>query len=126
MIEVLNAEQEYLNAQVLLVTAQRDRYVAGFALLNAMGQAEARDLNLDGGALYDPLVNYGRVRNRFGDWSDGGKGGVQATRTNGATPMDTDVLPLAPDPRLGPPLPAVPSAPGSLVPPPGGVTQPPR
>ena len=60
VLDVLNAEQELLNSQVLLVTARRDAYVAGFQLLNAMGQAEAEDLNLDGGALYDPLVNYDR------------------------------------------------------------------
>ena len=128
VIEVLNAEQEYLNAQVLLVTAQRDRYVAGFALLNAMGQAEARDLGLDGGALYDPLVNYGRVRNRFGDWSDDRRHELEATRTTGATPQDKDVLRLAPDPRLGPetPLPPLPSPAGSLVPTPGQTLVPPR
>ena len=43
------------------VTAKRDAYVAGFQLLNAMGQAEAQDLGLDGGPLYDPLGNYRRV-----------------------------------------------------------------
>ncbi len=43
---------------MLLVTARRDAYVAGFQLLNAMGMAEAEDLNLDGGPLYDPTVNY--------------------------------------------------------------------
>ena len=41
IIEVLNAEQELLNSQVALVTAKRDAYVAGFQLLNAMGQAQA-------------------------------------------------------------------------------------
>ena len=64
VLDVLNAEQELLNSQVALVTARRDAYVAGFALLNAMGQAEAEDLNLDGGALYDPVANYRRVSRR--------------------------------------------------------------
>ena len=50
ILDILNAEQELLNSQVTLVTARRDAYVAGFALLAAMGQAEARDLGLDGGA----------------------------------------------------------------------------
>ncbi len=54
ILDVLNAEQELLNSQVLLVTARRDAYVAGFQLLNVMGMAEAEDLNLDGGPLYDP------------------------------------------------------------------------
>lgn len=70
ILDILNAEQELLNAQVQLVTARRDAYVAGFALLAAMGRAEARDLGLDGGALYDPTLNYSRVRNRIWDWDE--------------------------------------------------------
>jgi len=69
ILEVLNAEQELLNAQVALVTARRDQYVAGFQLLNAMGQAEADDLGLEGGPLYDPLGNYRRVAGDWNDWS---------------------------------------------------------
>ena len=65
IIEVLNAEQELLNSQVALVTAKRDAYVAGFQLLNAMGQAEAQDLGLDGGPLYDPLGNYRQGRGQL-------------------------------------------------------------
>ena len=71
MLDVLNAEQELLNSQVLLVTARRDAYVAGFQLLNTMGQAEAEDLNLDGGPLYDPMVNYNRYSRSWNDWDDG-------------------------------------------------------
>jgi outer membrane protein len=70
VLDVLNAEQELLNSQVLLVTARRDAYVAGFALLNAMGRAEAEDLNLDGGVLYDPVANYRRVSHRKSDWAE--------------------------------------------------------
>jgi outer membrane protein len=81
VLDVLNAEQELLNSQVQLVTVRRDAYVAGFQLLNAMGQAEAEDLNLDGGALYDPLVNYGRVSRRASDWSDDTRPTPAATRT---------------------------------------------
>ena len=71
ILDVLNAEQELLNSQVLLVTARRDAYVAGFQLLNAMGKAEAEDLNLDGGPLYDPTVNYERYVGSWSDWNDG-------------------------------------------------------
>ena len=46
VLDVLNAEQELLNSRVQLVTARRDSYVAGFALLAAMGRAEADDLGL--------------------------------------------------------------------------------
>jgi outer membrane protein len=81
VLDVLNAEQELLNSQVALVTANRDAYVAGFQLLNAMGEAEAEDLNLDGGALYDPLVNYKRVNRRGSDWGDDAAPAPVATRT---------------------------------------------
>src|SRR3546814_11743894 len=33
-----------------------------------MGKAEARDLGLDGGVLYDPVANYDRVHHRIWDW----------------------------------------------------------
>ena len=71
VLDVLNAEQELLNSEVTLVTAQRDAYVAGFALLNAMGRVNAGELGLDGGALYDPTVNYKRMRSSYSDWRDG-------------------------------------------------------
>ena len=88
VLDVLNAEQELLNSQVALVTARRDLYVAGFALLNAMGRAEARDLGLDGGPLYDPVANYDRVSRRRGDFGDDPTPAAQATSTRD-TPSDT-------------------------------------
>ena len=81
IIEVLNAEQELLNSRVALVTAKRDAYVAGFQLLNAMGQAEAQDLGLDGGPLYDPLGNYRRVSNNWNDWASDPRHPTISTRT---------------------------------------------
>ena len=81
VLDVLNAEQELLNSQVALVTAKRDAYVAGFQLLNAMGQAEAQDLGLDGGPLYDPLGNYRRVANNWSDWASDPRHRPVATRT---------------------------------------------
>lgn len=65
LLDLLNAEQELLNAQVTEVTAQRDAYVAGFALLAAIGRAEARNLNFDTALLYDPMVHYDDVRGRL-------------------------------------------------------------
>ncbi len=81
IIEVLNAEQELLNARVQLVTARRNAYVAAFSLLAAMGQAEARDLNLEGVVLYDPAVNYERVRDRIWDFEAPADPTAQTTRT---------------------------------------------
>ncbi|SNT14996.1 outer membrane protein [Sphingomonas laterariae] len=96
VLDVLNAEQELLNSQVLLVTARRDAYVAGFALLNAMGQAEMRDLNLDGGALYDPVTNYKRVRNKAWDWAGDPAPTTQATRTVDAAMEPAPQAPVTP------------------------------
>jgi outer membrane protein len=81
VLGVLNAEQELLNSQVALVTARRDAYVAGFQLLNAMGQAEADDLGLEGGPLYDPLGNYRRVAGNWSDWANDPRHEPVATRT---------------------------------------------
>jgi outer membrane protein len=83
VLDVLNAEQELLNSQVELVRARRNAYVAGFQLLNAMGQAEAQDLNLDGGALYDPVANYDRVAGKWNDWDNDPEPQPVATRTVG-------------------------------------------
>lgn len=81
VLDVLNAEQELLNSQVLLVTAKRDAYVAGFQLLNAMGAADAADLGLDGGPLYDPVGNYRRVAGNWNDWAGEPRHNPAATRT---------------------------------------------
>lgn len=68
VIELLNAEQELLASRVQLVTARRNAYVAGFQLLNAMGQAEAQELGLDGGALYDPVGDYRHAAGSESGW----------------------------------------------------------
>ncbi len=68
ILNILDAEQELLSAKVQLVSARRDAYVAGFTLLAAMGMAEADDLNLNGGALYDPLLNYNSTAESWMDW----------------------------------------------------------
>lgn len=92
VLDVLNAEQELLNSRVQLVTARRDAYVAGFALLAAMGSAEAADLGLDGGPLYDPVANYNRVKTSLFDWGDDGKQEAKATRTTGVAPLPSEAL----------------------------------
>ena len=101
VLDVLNAEQELLNSQVLLVTARRDAYVAGFQLLNAMGQAEAEDLNLDGiGPLYDPTVNYNRYSGSWSDWDDGPRIRPSSTRTappNNSSPVTEPPVTVSPN-----------------------------
>jgi len=81
ILDILDAERELLNAQVQLVTARRNAYVAGFTLLAAMGRAEARDLGLDGGMLYDPEINYERVRDKINDFDSDKDPVAQSTRT---------------------------------------------
>jgi outer membrane protein len=81
-VEVLNAEQELLQARAQLVTARRNAYVAGFSLLAAMGKAEARDLNLEtNGPLYDPQEHYDDVRNDLWDFGRKQRPEARATRT---------------------------------------------
>ncbi|MBL0769385.1 TolC family outer membrane protein [Sphingopyxis sp. XHP0097] len=99
ILDILNAEQEYLNTQVQLVSAQRNSYVAAFSLLAAMGKAEARDLGIEGGAFYDPEVNYRRVKGQIWDWADDPKPQQQATDTRAVPAADAN----APE---GPPTPS--------------------
>lgn len=91
ILDILDAEQEHLRAQVQLVTARRNAYVAGFTLLAAMGRAEARDLNLEGGALYDPEVNYERVNDKWFDWDDDAAPVANSTRTVDTPVQDGEV-----------------------------------
>lgn len=97
IIEVLNAEQELLNSQVALVTAKHDAYVAGFRLLNAMGQAQAEDLGLEGGPLYDPLGNYRHVAGTWNDWASDPRHPTVATRT--VSPEEMPATPVV-TPRI--------------------------
>jgi outer membrane protein len=115
ILDVLNAEQELLNSQVALVTAKRDAYVDGFQLLNVMGQAQARDLGLDGGPLYDPLGNYRRVANNWNDWAGEPRHPTVATRT--VSPQE-----MPPNPIVTPQIDSAPIDSSPPVTP--GVTQP--
>jgi len=97
ILNILDAEQELLNAQVQLVTARRNEYVAGFALLSAMGKAQAKDLGLDGGTLYDPQANYERVHHRIWDWDSDPAPVARATATVD-TPAQDATIPNQPQP----------------------------
>ncbi|VWX59198.1 TolC family outer membrane protein [Sphingorhabdus sp. 109] len=99
ILDILNAEQELLNAQVQLVTARRNSYVAGFSLLAAMGRAEARDLGLEGGPLYDPDVNYDRVDDMFYDFQSDPNPEPQATRTVDTQAQKAEIEPLPETPK---------------------------
>ncbi|MEN3950423.1 TolC family outer membrane protein [Iodidimonas sp. SYSU 1G8] len=66
-LDVLDAEQEALDAQVQLVRANRDEYVASFRLLAAMGRGTAQALNLPV-QQYDPEAYYERATNTWFGW----------------------------------------------------------
>jgi outer membrane protein len=91
ILDILNAEQEALSSRVELVSARRNAYVAGFSLLAAMGHAEAKDLGLEGGALYDPMVNYDRVEGKWWDWDYDKAPMPVATRTVDTPPQNANV-----------------------------------
>ncbi len=91
ILDILNAEQELLNSRVQLVTAQRNAYVAGFTLLASMGKAEARDLGLDSGILYDPMADYDKVKGNFNDWSTQPNPEEQASRTTDTQAQDAPI-----------------------------------
>ncbi len=63
-LDVLNAQQDLLNGQVSMVTAQRDRVVASYSLLSAVGRLAPRVLGLRV-QLYDATVHYEQVRDSW-------------------------------------------------------------
>jgi len=95
ILDILDAEQELLRAQVQLVAARRNSYVAGFNLLAAMGKAQAKDLALDSemgnAALYDPTVNYDRVKGKIWDWAHDPAPKPQSTRTVDSAPQNATI-----------------------------------
>jgi TolC family type I secretion outer membrane protein len=64
VLDILDAEQELLDAKVNLVRVERDEVVASFELLSAVGRLTARELNLPV-EFYDPAVHYSTVRGKF-------------------------------------------------------------
>ena len=60
-LDVLNAQQELVNARVSLVSAQRDRVVASYTLLAAVGGLSPQVLGLRV-PVYDANVHYQQVR----------------------------------------------------------------
>jgi len=61
---MLNAQQDLVNARVALVTAQRDRVLASYTVLAAVGGLSPQILGL-GIAPYDPMVHYQQVRDNW-------------------------------------------------------------
>ena len=67
ILDVLNSEQQNLNAQVNLVSFQRDLVVASYGVLSGMGRLTAADIALEA-ELYDPTRYYGEVKDAWFGW----------------------------------------------------------
>jgi outer membrane protein len=63
-LDVLDAEQTFVDSQVLLATAERDRIVSAYQLIAAIGHMTARDLGLNV-VFYDVEQNYLDVRYKW-------------------------------------------------------------
>jgi outer membrane protein len=63
-LDVLNAQQELVNARVAMVTAQRDRVVASYTLLSAVGRLSPVVLRLPI-SIYEPMTHYQQIRDAW-------------------------------------------------------------
>ena len=63
-LDVLNAQQELVNARIAVVAAERDRVVASYALLAAIGGLSPQGLGLRV-PVYDAQVHYEQVRDAW-------------------------------------------------------------
>jgi outer membrane protein len=63
-LDVLNAQQELLNARETLILAERNETVSLFALVSAMGRLTAEQLRLNT-PVYDPVEHYTAVRDKW-------------------------------------------------------------
>jgi outer membrane protein TolC len=64
VLDILDAEQEYLDSRVSLVRALRDEFVAGYELMSAIGRLSVASLGLYV-APYNMEKHYRQVRNKF-------------------------------------------------------------
>ena len=92
LLDVLNAELEYLNSQVALEQARHDEVVAGYAVISAMGRLDVAWIGA-AAYVYDPVVHYKEVRRK---WI-----GVSITHADGTI----EHLDTAPVEEEAPPLP---------------------
>jgi len=83
VLDVLDAEQELLDARVSFVGAQRDEVIAVFALKGAMGRLTAEKINLPVD-LYDSRGHYREVRDK---WTGGTSSGDVTEKGDSGTPV---------------------------------------
>lgn len=63
-VDVLNAQQDLIQAKARLIGAQRDRVIASYTLLSAIGRLDVKTLNLNT-PDYLPEVHYHQVRDAW-------------------------------------------------------------
>jgi len=68
VLDVLNAQQELLDARVALATARRDLVVASYALQSSIGRLSAYSTGLPV-EQYDPTQHYREVKDKWYGWS---------------------------------------------------------
>ena len=89
LLDVLNAEQELLNAEVNLVTDQRNVVVASYTVLSTIGRLNAQDLGV-AALVYDAEAHYHDVRRKWFDinitHSDGRREVLEAAPPPGHVP----------------------------------------
>jgi outer membrane protein len=68
LLDVLNAEQELLNAEVNLATDRRNLMVASYTVLSTIGRLNAQELGV-AALVYDPEAHYNDVRRKWFDIS---------------------------------------------------------
>jgi len=77
VLDVLDAEQELLDAKINLVGANREKVVASFQLQEAIGQLTAKNLGLAVKA-YEPTKNYNKIRSKWLGVEGSGQTSVRA------------------------------------------------
>jgi outer membrane protein len=93
LLDVLNAELEYLNSQVNMEADRRNLVVAAYAVISAMGRLDVAWIGA-AAYVYDPVVHYKEVRRK---WI-----GVSITHADGTieqldtTPVEGEAPPSPP------------------------------
>ena len=67
-LDILNAQQELLNARIALIFAQRERVVASYGVLATIGRLSTETLGLNT-YYYDPSLHFDQIKNSWGGFT---------------------------------------------------------
>lgn len=67
-LDILNAQQELLNARMSLIFAQRERVVASYGVLATIGRLSTETLGLST-YYYDPSLHFDQIKNSWGGFT---------------------------------------------------------